>query len=315
MGAITSGVFNLPNNLSDQIVKTVTSGSAVAALGKSQPQRFGKTQLITFTGAPKAEYVEEGDKKSPSDATFGSVTATPHKAQVTVRFDQEVQWADEDAQIGALTTLADSGARALERALDLGVFYRLNPLTGNEITKWSNYLNSSTLRVTGTDDAAKDIETAVGKVLGAGDEGYDVNGIALTRSEAFALATAKDKQGRPLYPELGYGVTANAFKGIPLAVTSTVNPPEAVKRPGVRGIVGDFANGIYWGVQRNLPVELITTGDPDGQGDLKRFNQIALRLEIVYAWYVFADRFALIDEPAPASSTASTGTASAGPGK
>ena len=61
-------------------------------------------------------------------------------------------------------------------------------------------------------------------------------------------------------------------------------------------------------MQRNLPVELITTGDPDGQGDLKRYNQIALRLEIVYAWYVFAERFALIDEPAPAGGSASTGT-------
>jgi hypothetical protein len=49
-------------------------------------------------------------------------------------------------------------------------------------------------------------------------------------------------------------------------------------------------------VQRELPVELIRFGDPDGQGDLKRKNQIALRLEVVFGWYVFADRFAVVED-------------------
>ena len=40
----------------------------------------------------------------------------------------------------------------------------------------------------------------------------------------------------------------------------------------VRAIVGDFRDGIRWGVQRELPIELIRFGDPDGQGDLKRHN-------------------------------------------
>ena len=53
--------------------------------------------------------------------------------------------------------------------------------------------------------------------------------------------------------------------------------------------------GIRWGVQRDLPLEVITYGDPDGQGDLKRKNQIALRVEIVYGWAVMdLDAFALV---------------------
>lgn len=74
--------------------------------------------------------------------------------------------------------------------------------------------------------------------------------------------------------------------------------------PKVGAIVGDWKNGIYWGVQRNLPLETITYGDPDGQGDLRRNNQIALRLEIVYAWYVFTDRFAVVEGDAPTSKAA-----------
>ena len=71
--------------------------------------------------------------------------------------------------------------------------------------------------------------------------------------------------------------------------------PEAADTK-VRAIVGDFTGGIRWGIQKELPVELITYGDPDGQGDLKRKNQIALRLEIVYGWYAFVDRFAVVAE-------------------
>ena len=49
-----------------------------------------------------------------------------------------------------------------------------------------------------------------------------------------------------------------------------------------------------------MPLEIIRFGDPDGQGDLKRRNQIALRLEILYAWYVFPDKFATIKTKAGA---------------
>jgi hypothetical protein len=82
--------------------------------------------------------------------------------------------------------------------------------------------------------------------------------------------------------------------GLPPRCDTVSGHPEAADT-GNRAIVGDFKNGIRWGVQRDLPVELIRYGDPDGQGDLKRNNQIALRLEIVYGWYVFADRFAVIE--------------------
>jgi hypothetical protein len=37
-------------------------------------------------------------------------------------------------------------------------------------------------------------------------------------------------------------------------------------------------------VQRQLGLEMIEYGDPDGQGDLKRNNQVAFRAEVVYGW-------------------------------
>lgn len=305
------GIAAMPNQIADGIVDQVQSGSAVGVLSQQKAMRFGETSIVTFENRPKAEFVDEGVQKSSTTGSFGVVKTAPHKTQVTMRFNQEVQWADSDYQLGVINKLASEGAKALSRALDLGLFYRLNPLTGKPIKAWTNYLNKTTKRVARTASPDTDIETAIGLILND-KEGWDVNGIAMSRSYAFDLATLKDTQKRPLYPELGYGVNMNSFKGIPASVTTTVNAPEFVAPAGgedytvpkVGAIVGDWKNGIYWGVQRNLPLETITYGDPDGQGDLRRNNQIALRLEIVYAWYVFTDRFAVVEGDAPTSKAA-----------
>lgn len=46
-----------------------------------------------------------------------------------------------------------------------------------------------------------------------------------------------------------------------------------------------------------MPVEVIEFGDPDGLGDLKRQNQLALRLEVVYGWGVMdLDGFATVKD-------------------
>jgi hypothetical protein len=44
-----------------------------------------------------------------------------------MRFNEEVQWADEDYQLGVLTACRDAGSEALARALDLIVLPRHQP--------------------------------------------------------------------------------------------------------------------------------------------------------------------------------------------
>lgn len=296
----TGGLKNLPRQIADGLVKDVRTGSSVAALSPREPMRFGDVDIVTFNDVPRAEFVEQGGQKSHTTGSFDFVTASPRKAQVTMRFNEEVQWADQDYQLGVLTELADAGKGALARALDLGVYHRLNPLTGTAISGWTNYLNSTTKRVEIGADPDIDIEAAAGLVIGTQKR---VNGIAIDPSYAWSISTARYEDGRKKFPELGLGIDVTAFEGIPASVSDTVSgrpeamagDPAAPADLGVRAIVGDFQSGIRWGVQRDIPLELIRFGDPDGQGDLKRNNQIALRLEIVYAWYVFADRFAVVE--------------------
>ena len=294
----------MPREIADGMVKKTLSTSTIAKLSAQEPMRFGKTDIITFNDLPRAQFVEENGDKESTSGSFGSVTAAPHKAQVTMRFSQEVQWADDEHQLGVLRTLASAGADALSRALDLGVFHRINPLNGQAITTWTNYINATTKRVElgkGGSDPDADFRAAAGLIINDLDTGVQVTGAALDPKFTWALSNLMVKDGAgvtstPRYPQLGLGADVTSFMGVPVAVGSTVSGlPEAADTK-VRAIVGDFTGGIRWGVQKELPVELITYGDPDGQGDLKRKNQIALRLEIVYGWYAFVDRFAVVAE-------------------
>lgn len=294
----------MPRNIADGMITAARSTSVIARLSPREPQRFGEVDYITFNDFPKAEFVEEGADKASTTGGFGSVTAKPHKAQVTMRFNEEVQWADEDYQLGVLRQLGDAGQVALSRALDLGMIHRINPLTGSIITGWDNYIAGSpySAELDDADDEDAIFKAAVGLLVNASPS-VAVNGAAFDPKFSWGLASLMERDGsgetsRQRYPQLGFGTNVNDFMGITVAQGDTVSGTPEASDTGIRAIVGDFVNGVRWGIQRDLPVELIRYGDPDGQGDLKRKNQVALRLEIVYGWYVFMNRFAIIETTA-----------------
>ena len=294
----------LPRNIADGMITESRTLSTIAKLSGAEPQRFGETEYITFNEFPKAEFVEEGADKASSTGGYGSVKSKPRKAQVTMRFNEEVQWASEDYQLSIMSDLAGAGKVALARALDLGLYHRINPLTGTVMTGWDNYVTKTTKRVEiGSAEADADLRAAVGLLLNQ-ETSWGVNGIAIDPKFAWALSNLQTKNadgspsGTQRYPNLGFGTDVTNILGVNAAQGNTVSGTPEAADTGVRAIVGDFQNGIRWGVQRELPVELIRFGDPDGQGDLKRKNQIALRLELVYGMYAFEDRFAVVENAA-----------------
>lgn len=307
MASLATSAFSLPKHLASGIWSKAQTGSTVSALSGAEPMQFGETQIMTFTQRPKAQYVAEGGTKAGSDVGFSSKTVVPRKVQVTLRFNQEVQWADEDYQLGALQTLSNSTAEALARALDLGVYHAINPLDGKALSGSPAKVLDTTNAVEILDGTAAnanagadiEVETAAGLVI---SDGFVPNGIALDPSYAWTLATARYTDGRKKFPDLGLGTSITSFQGLNASVSSTVSAPEATisggayatTNPTVKAIVGDFTQ-IRWGVQRNIGVEKIEFGDPDGLGDLKAQNQIALRAEVVYGWAIMdLDAFAKI---------------------
>lgn len=309
MAVLNTGTFMLPRHLVPGVWKRTQGESTLVRLSGAEQQEFGEQQYMTLTGPPRGQVVGESQEKGESTATFAPVTSLTRKVQVTQRFSSEVRWADETRQLGVLKTMADLSGTALARALDLIGIHGINPKTGAllsgtppKIIDSTNVVELTTATI-GLPDQA--IEAAVGLVL---DDNISPNGIALDNGYAFKLATQRHPTtGQKLYPELGFGTTATAFMGLGAAVSDTVRGgPEAVTpstgayastNPNIKAIVGDFS-AFRWGVQVNIPLELIETGDPDQSGrDLKAHNEIAIRSEVVYGVGILAlDAFAVVKD-------------------
>lgn len=280
MAALITSDFKIPANIAQGIFKKAYTGSTIAQLSGARPQKFGEETNWILTAAPKAEIVGEGAQKSPTPATYAPKAVKPIKLQVTMRFSQELKWADEDTQIGILTDLSENAGIALGRALDLVGIHKINPLTGTVSSLVDEALvdvaNAATLSGTKYDEA---VEAAAALVIG---NGYAPTGIAMDTALSFGLATMRDTTGRRIYPELGYGTGVTGFEGMAAAVSDTVSGKnEITGGSSILGIVGQF-DAFRWGVQRDVSAHLIEFGDPDGLGDLQRNNQLAIRAEVVY---------------------------------
>ena len=282
MAALITSDFVLPTEVANGIWKKAQSESTIARLSGAEPQKFGQTNVMVLTAAPKAELVGESAQKSPTPTAYGNKTVNPLKLQVTMRVSNEVQWADEDYQLGILNDMIGNAGVALGRALDLVGYHKINPLTGAvsaAVTEGVTDTTNSATLANGKYDQA--VEAAAGLII---VDGYTPNGIAMDPVLSFGLGTQRNADEIKLYPEIGFGTDVSAFLGMKAAVSDTVSGKQEIPSASatkIIGIVGQF-DAIRWGIQRDIRAHLIEFGDPDGLGDLQRLNQVAIRAEIVY---------------------------------
>lgn len=295
---LRTSALNLANHTGESWAKAIRGG-VLASLAPSLPDvKVGSTDHFTFTATPKAELVGESVSKSSMDGTPSKATVKTYKVQITYRFSQELMWEDEDYQTGVVDQLVVNVATALSRALDLVAIHGINPLTGEISSSVSNYFDKAgngVARVVSTGDVQADLETAASDLQEAG---YVATGIALDPVFAGQLARKKDGENRPLYPELGLGFGFENFQGLQAASSDTVSGRQELESSevSIQAILGDW-RAFKWGVAREVPLETIEYGDPDGNGDLKRTNEIAIRAEAVFGFAIFdGAAFSIISE-------------------
>lgn len=274
-------------------------GGVLASLAPNDPTiKVGETDHFTFTGTPKAQLVGEGGKKKSADGTPTKAKGKTYKVQLTYRFSDEVKYADEDYQIGLIDKLVGNIATALSRALDVIAIHGVDPSTGEVSGSVINYFTkggNGVGHVTATANPDKDIEAAATQLQTAG---YVATGIAFDPAYVGALARERDEEGRKLYPELGLGFNITNFQGLQAASSDTVSGRQELgpENAFVKSLIGDF-NAFEWGVAREVPLELIEYGNPDGKGDLKEENEIAIRAEAILGFVIFdGAAFSVISE-------------------
>lgn len=284
MAALKTTDLVLPREVITEMNQKVQEKSVVAALAATEMQTFEDRSYMVFTQEPEAEYVGEGGAKSSSSVDFTPITATGHKLQVTVRTNEEVKWADEDGQLEVLTLITDSFAGALARGVDAGVLHKTNPLDKSIVASFADSaVVPNANQVTATTDAQKDLDGLADAII----ENYDVNGIALDRVYANTLRKLRNSDGAKLYPELGMDLNISSLDGIRAVVSGAVANRRFASTPtGVQAIIGNW-DLLKYGIVRNIAVTPIEYGDPDGLGDLKRYNQIAFRAETYFSFANF----------------------------
>lgn len=279
MATITKTTSLFPAELVSEVFTKAKGHSSLAKLSNQTPIPFaGNTQMV-FAMDGEASIVGEGENKPAGDASFKPVTITPVKFVYQHRLTDEFTKMSEEQQLPYLQAFTDGFAAKIARALDISAFHGVNPATKTAVSGLAakNFDMSTIATVTttaGKED--EDIDTAVQAITG--EDGV-VTGIAM--APAFSAALSKIKvNGVVQYPEFRFGQNPEAFYGMASDVNNTVSFGTSKDL----AIVGDFQNAFKWGYTESVPCEIIEYGDPDGQGDLKRTNQIVLRAEAYIGW-------------------------------
>lgn len=294
MATISKGSL-FPTQVESQIFSKVKGHSALARLSAQEAIPFVGKDVFVFTNSKGVEVVGENGAKSEGGAEVSAVSITPIKVVYQQRFSDEFMNAGEEYQLNILETFADAFAKAIGSGLDKMAIHGMNPYTGARISgiAAAKYFDGAVTQIVkaGATPTDTNIDSAVALV--AGNE-YVSNGAIITPAMQTAIAS-QTANGLRKYPDFAFGAAPEQLGNMKL----DVNPALASKVTGDDtdyALVGDFT-AFKWGIAKEMPLEVITYGDPDGQGDLKRYNQIVLRSEAYIGWGILdPDAFALVTD-------------------
>ena len=284
MATKTAAGTNFPTALVAEMFNTVQGHSALAKLSGGRPIPFNGETTMVFSMNGEASIVGEGANKPAGDASVTPKTIRPVKFVYQHRVSDEFVYASEEGRLNYLQTFADGFAKKIARGLDIAAMHGINPADlANASFKATNSFDGQVTN-TVTYAAANidaNIDAAIAMITANGRE---VNGLALSPTAGSALAALK-VNGVAQFPEFRFGQNPDAFYGMGSDVNGTVSVTgSATGSETDHVIVGDFANAFKWGYAKDIPLEVIDYGDPDGQGDLKRTNEVVLRAEAFIGW-------------------------------
>lgn len=295
--ATTQGT-KFPTTLVTEMFSKVKGHSSVAKMIPSQPIPFNGNTEFTFSMDKKLAVVGEASNKPAGDATIEPITIRPLKVIYQSRVSDEFVYAAEETKLSYLQAFSEGFAKVLASGLDEMILHGVNPYDGTAAssTIGNNHLDYAIknfkdgANVVEYAHDASEADTNIDEVLEKVD---NANGVILGKTIRSAIA-ALTVNGARKYPEFAWGATPAQLGGMALDTNSTVEANSSK----ARAYVGNW-NALKWGFAKELPLEVIQYGDPDGQGDLKRTNQVVLRSEAYIGWGILdPGAFALIEATA-----------------
>ena len=276
-----------PPQLASEMFSKIVGHSTIAKLSASEPIPFNGKDVFTFDFSNNVSIVGEGAAKPAGDAAVTAVQIRPVKVVYQSRVNEEFKYAAEEVKLQYLKEFADGFTKKMAAAIDVMAFHGVNPATGSASDIIGNNhfdyaIPSANKIVLGHDSTAidKNIEEAIAKVE---DAELPVNGIAMAPAARTAMADLTQNSGERKYPDFAFGAFPAALGNGKLDVNATVSANSNKDRV----IVGDFQNAFRWGFAKEIPLEMIEYGNPDGGTyDLKQANQVLLRSEAYIGWAI-----------------------------
>lgn len=258
-----------------EVFSKVKGHSSIVKLAKQMPVAFSGNDIFTFSLDGEAAIVGEGAQKPAGEGNVKPITVNPVKIVYQHRVSDEFLRASEEKALNMLEAFTDGFSKKIGRALDIMAFHGVNPATLEASDKiGENHLDSCEDVTYTPGQPEKALTDAIALI---GD--YDVTGYALSKTFATDLGNYKEN-GVSQYPEFKMGANPGKLVGTACDVNSTVSKGNA----SALAYVGDFEGAFRWGYADEIPMEVIQYGDPDGQGDLKRTNEVVLRAEAWIGW-------------------------------
>lgn len=269
----------MKTNFKPEVVKEIFSKvrghSSLIKLAKQMPVAFSGNDIFVFAMDGEVAIVGEGGQKPAGEADLNTITVTPIKVVYQHRVSDEFLHASDEKALAMLSAFTDGFSKKIARGIDIMGFHGVNPATLEASDKiGTNHLDdcASVVYVDGQPEAA--LTDAIALI---GDN--DVTGYALSKTFGADLGNYKEN-GISQYPEFKMGANPGKLVGTACDINSTVSKGN----DKALAYVGDFEGAFRWGYADQIPVEVIQYGDPDGQGDLKRTNEVVLRAEAYIGW-------------------------------
>ena len=310
MGKIstTAGSTLFKPEIRNGIISKVKGHSTLAKLCAGEPIPFSGVETFTFSLDDEVCIVGEAGEKPAGGATWGSVTVRPLKVIYQHRVTEEFLHMADEKRIPYMAAFTDGFSKKIARGIDIMGFHGLNPFTRRASEQiGTNSFDGRCGKTVSFLSAYPDdnIDAAVGLVK---NDECDVTGIAMSPTMGSALGAMKMADSHAaMYPEFRFGGNPSSFGG---GLACDVNSTVDFNSGADMGIVGDFRSAFKWGYSEQMKFEIITYGDPDGLGDLKRKNEICLRGEAYVGWGILdPNAFARIVNTTPFAVPAAAATA------
>ena len=276
--------ISYPQELIPELMSKVVGHSTLAKLSNQTPIPFSGTEQFIFNLEGNAQIVGEGEQKLAGQATVASKIIKPLKFVYQARISDEFMFASDEKKVEYYSRFADGFSKIIAKSFDIAAIHGLEPKSMTDASfKATNSFDGTVTENVITFKAGTietDLETAVQTVI-ANDA--DVTGIALSPTAGQALAKV-EVNGVKQFPEFRFGQNPDSFFGMSTDINKTLVAPGGTAKVD-HAIVGDFQNMFKWGYAKNIPMEVIEYGDPDGTGrDLKAFNEVCVRAEAFIGW-------------------------------